>query len=292
MTANCSDQDHFASTHGVAGAEASQEEGLKLVRGAYDSGEPYWYVSLVGPRVDRAAACALRRKWAGLRLGDAADGGGDNNYGQDGVDGAAVPDAFIRSREARDGPGGHHHVTLVTPPELDEVWRQAISEHQQQQAPESRQQFLGRGPPSKDEVAARVYERVAAEIGSSGGSWLPLALGRVTCGATGAEALFLLVAWPEGRLARRALGLVREQHFHITLGFHLADVHNQPKDLSSLVGGRLHEPVLRELVEAAAGAGAAEATATAEQALLRAAVLVLQASICAPVGVGLGSRGG
>lgn len=48
-------------------------------------------------------------------------------------------------------------------------------------------------------------------------------------------ATYCVVAWPSGHLGRAALGLTRQQHFHATLGFAPADVHDRPKDMSTLV---------------------------------------------------------
>ncbi|KXZ46244.1 hypothetical protein GPECTOR_45g114 [Gonium pectorale] len=177
------------------------------------------YLALVGPAVDAAASLALAP-----RSGEAD----------------AVPAGHVAHRVARDGP--HHHVTLVTPPEMEEL-------------------TSGYGMDPKD-----AYDRVVSEIGPSGGAWLPLGLGRAACPASGSEALFLLVAWPAGHAARAALGLQRRQHFHVTLGFSRTDVHDRPKGLTALVGGRLDE---RWLQRCAAALGPEPSDA--------AALLVLQA---------------
>lgn len=77
--------------------------------------------------------------------------------------------------------------------------------------------------------------RLAVELDITG--WTPLGLGSCsTAHARGtATAHYAVLAWPSAHQLRCRLGLTARQHFHVSLGFNPADVHGQPKGLSTLV---------------------------------------------------------
>lgn len=117
-------------------------------------------------------------------------------------------DDLIRSREARDGR--HAHVTLCSPDELNAIRLE-----------------VGRGS-IPEGIEGRLASIPMAD------DWRVLGIGHAERG--GHEAYFVVLDWPGGREARRALGLdPHGKDFHITLGFDGADVHGVPKGRSSLV---------------------------------------------------------
>jgi hypothetical protein len=62
---------------------------------------------------------------------------------------------------------------------------------------------------------------------------VPLGIGNVSSGSS--ESFFIACCYPFGQVARDKLGLSSPRHFHVTLGFNPNDVHDVPKDLSTII---------------------------------------------------------
>ena len=110
-----------------------------------------------------------------------------------------VPSEYIQNQINRDGD--HHHITLILKNEL--------------------------GP---DQDAQQIIEDM--KILPNYNKFICIGLGRVKKGDD--EVYYDVVMWPTGNFIRRKLGL-KSKDLHITLGFKNKDIHDVPKNLTTIL---------------------------------------------------------
>jgi hypothetical protein len=108
----------------------------------------------------------------------------------------------VEKKRARDG--SHYHITLAS--------RKALVALPEEKTVDS------------------VFEQMSSSLVDD---WMPLGIGKVQ-NAEGFHAFFVVLSWPSATQLLSQASLP-EQYFHITLGFQQDDVHNVPKDASTLV---------------------------------------------------------
>lgn len=117
--------------------------------------------------------------------------------------GEHLHESVRRRREERDGADAHHHITVANAKALQGI------------------------PPEL--TVEQVFDRLKGVPDD----WKPVGLGSVR-NESGHHAFFVVLSWPSMTQTLAELG-IPDQHFHITLGFQADDIHNLPKDETSLV---------------------------------------------------------
>ncbi|KAG0164443.1 hypothetical protein DFQ28_009117 [Apophysomyces sp. BC1034] len=108
------------------------------------------------------------------------------------------------NRLERDGK--QHHVTLVSPPEMSKILKQAGGR-------KARKQYM-------QQLVQDIHER----FGNSEDWQRPIDLGQGRCVVESSVTYFRVLHWPFGQYVRLFFGL-QPSHFHITLGFDPKDIH-------------------------------------------------------------------
>lgn len=132
---------------------------------------------------------------------------------------AAVPGSWVQQREKRDG--AQHHLTLLSKVDL-----QQLSQRMADGA-----SWCQEVPPDADMTG--IAKAAAALLGKMSCTWDWVDVGTGSCKDATGEASFRVVLWPAAAAWRERLELPPKD-FHITLGFHDADVHSKSKGVASL----------------------------------------------------------
>lgn len=127
-----------------------------------------------------------------------------------------VDEDYIKKREQRDGE--HHHITLVNKKELESIVEKLKIEDS-----------VKYSSINFKHIASTLMKDISNQVKND---WIEKGLGKLVDQDN--EAFFVVVSWESLNNWRKARGLA-PRDFHITLGFKTADIHDKPKDESSLI---------------------------------------------------------
>ncbi|KAL0478926.1 hypothetical protein AKO1_007833 [Acrasis kona] len=135
-----------------------------------------------------------------------------------------VPKDYIVQREKRDGP--EHHLTIFFVNEF----KTAQNNLEKAYVEEVKDLKTNKKYNNDQESKIQLWMDVLSKVITC--DWKNFGVGKVVQGSD--ETMFQVIDWPSANECRQKLGLGKKD-FHLSLGFKARDLHNVPKNVSTLV---------------------------------------------------------